>query len=168
MDSIPTSPLINYNMDRRTSEALPPIQLPPPIIHHYYIAPPHHQTTPAWQPQPVAHLPPTPPPSTSSKGSPPKSSNHTSKESIRKSSHSAVEKRRRERMNDKIDKLKTLIPSCNAQFPTTVQQPIHKLSVLQAAIDYIDELHKQLESTLPKDNPILKEIVFMQKRDQIK
>ncbi|CAO3637483.1 unnamed protein product [Mucor hiemalis] len=163
MDSIPTSPLNNY-MDRRASEALPPIQLPPPIIHHFYIAPPHQ--APSWQPQ-TAHLPLTPPPSTS-KSSPPKSNNNNNKDSIRKSSHSAVEKRRRERMNDKIDRLKTLIPSCNAQFPTTVQQPIHKLSVLQAAIDYIDELHKQLESTLPKDNPILKEIVFMQKKDQIK
>jgi hypothetical protein len=160
------SPLnVNSNRDR-VVEGLPPIQLPPPIVH-FYIAPPHHQINNSsphqsppilWHhqpPQPQAQLPPTPPPST--------------KENNRRSSHSAVEKRRRERMNDKIERLKTLIPSCNSQFPTTVQQPIHKLSVLQAAIDYIGELHKQLESSLPKDNPLLKDIsVIMQQQENQK
>lgn len=61
-------------------------------------------------------------------------------------------------MNDKIERLKTLIPSCKSRFPTTVQQPIHKLSVLQAAIDYIQELHDQLETNLPQDDPILKSL----------
>lgn len=157
-------------------EGLPPIQLPPPIVH-YYIAPPPpspllhnlshpqqqappqhvwHQAQIAPHSQPQSYLPPTPPPSTSSS---------TQKENHRRSSHSAVEKRRRERMNDKIEKLKLLIPSCNSQFPTTVQQPIHKLSVLQAAIDYINELHGQLKSSLPKDNPLLKEINFMQEQN---
>jgi hypothetical protein len=161
-------------------EGLPPIQLPPPIVH-FYIAPPlphpHPHPHPAAQtqvwhqqqqhqaeihPHPQqAYLPPTPPPSSSATAP-------SQKENSRRTSHSAVEKRRRERMNDKIEKLKLLIPSCNAQFPTTVQQPIHKLSVLQAAIDYINELHNQLESSLPKDNPLLKDITYMQEQANIK
>ncbi|CEG73082.1 hypothetical protein RMATCC62417_08528 [Rhizopus microsporus] len=77
----------------------------------------------------------------------------------RRLSHSAIEKRRRERMNDKIERLKSLIPSCNSPFPTTVQQPIHKLSVLQAAIDYINQLHVMLDGTLSQDDPIRKTIL---------
>ena len=76
-------------------------------------------------------------------------------------------------MNDKIEKLKALIPSCTAQFPTSVQQPIHKLSVLQAAIDYIQELHDQLKNTLPQDDPLIKDISIVamhqnKKQDKIK
>ncbi|GAA5795406.1 hypothetical protein EDC94DRAFT_604915 [Helicostylum pulchrum] len=143
---------------RNKIESLPPIQLPPPIVH-YYIAPSAVTGQQPWH-QTHAQLPPTPP-TLSTKAE--------RRETARRSSHSAIEKRRREKMNDKIDRLKGLIPSCNAHFPTSVQQPIHKLSVLQAAIDYIGELHNHLENTLPKDNPFLKEIAIMQtKRDQIK
>lgn len=66
-------------------------------------------------------------------------------------SHHHIEKRKRERINDKIDQLKVLIPSCNPTSTTTtllpsvsMQQPLHKLSILQAAIDYIHQLHSQL------------------------
>jgi hypothetical protein len=71
-------------------------------------------------------------------------------------------------MNDKIDRLKSLIPSCTAQFPTSVQQPIHKLSVLQAAIDYIQELHQHLETNLPQDDPLLKDlsVVIMHQKNK--
>ncbi|KAI8342125.1 helix-loop-helix DNA-binding domain-containing protein [Chlamydoabsidia padenii] len=74
------------------------------------------------------------------------------REHHRRLSHSAIEKRRRERINDKIDQLKYLIPSC---CPTTalpsasMHQPLHKLSVLQAAIDYIQQLHLQLVQQAP-------------------
>ncbi|KAI8390374.1 hypothetical protein BD560DRAFT_380762 [Blakeslea trispora] len=145
-------------------EGLPPIQLPAPVVH-YYIAP----TMP---PSPMEYHPSSWPSSMPLPSQPlqatSKKSTHKSN-SNRKSTHSAVEKRRRERMNDKIEKLKTLIPSCTAQFPTTVQQPIHKLSVLQAAIDYIQELHHQLEKTLPQDDPVIKDIstvVMYQKKKQ--
>ncbi|GAA5810956.1 hypothetical protein MFLAVUS_004384 [Mucor flavus] len=138
-------------------ESLPPIQLPPPIVHYYIAASAVATGQQPWH-QTHAKLPPTPPIL---------SSKAERRETARRSSHSAIEKRRREKMNDKIDRLKDLIPSCNAHFPTTVQQPIHKLSVLQAAIDYIGELHDHLKTTLPKDNPFLKEIAIMQtKRDQ--
>ncbi|KAG2233666.1 hypothetical protein BDF21DRAFT_467634 [Thamnidium elegans] len=145
---------------RNKIDSLPPIQLPPPIVHYYIAAPSAAATTGQPWHQTHAQLPPTPP------TLPTKAER---REISRRSSHSAIEKRRREKMNDKIDRLKGLIPSCNAHFPTTVQQPIHKLSVLQAAIDYIGELHNHLENSLPKDNPFLKEIAIMQsKRDQIK
>ncbi|KAI8072157.1 uncharacterized protein B0P05DRAFT_549105 [Gilbertella persicaria] len=144
-------------------EGLPPIQLPAPVVHYYVTPTPmeyHHQVP--WQP-----FPPSPPQPTN------KMAINQTKENSRKSSHSAVEKRRRERMNDKIEKLKTLIPSCTAQFPTSVQQPIHKLSVLQAAIDYINELHHQLEASLPEDDPLVKDISIVsmyqkKKQDRIK
>lgn len=124
-------------------EGLPPIQLPPAIVHYYIAAtPPWHQTQ---QEPPLIKK---------------------SREVARRSSHSAVEKRRRERMNDKIERLKDLIPSCNSFFPTAVQQPIHKLSVLQASIDYIGQLHHQLETRLPKDNPLLKDISLMREKNK--
>jgi hypothetical protein len=53
------------------------------------------------------------------------------REKARKVSHSAIERRRRERINDKIFQLKQLIPSC------VEQDNLHKMSILQSAIDYI-------------------------------
>ena len=163
-----TLPTQNQQQEMLRPGGLPPIQLPPPIVH-FYIAPPPMSSYQSWQLQPlntttatstaIAPAPaPAPAPSKSS-------SKVIIKENNRRLSHSAVEKRRREKMNDKIDRLKTLIPSCKAQFPTSVQQPIHKLSVLQAAIDYIQELHDQLETNLPQDDPIIKNlsVVIMNK-----
>ncbi|CAB4484314.1 HLH-domain-containing protein [Rhizophagus irregularis] len=56
------------------------------------------------------------------------------RELARKVSHSAIERRRRERINDKILQLKELIPSC------ADQDHLHKLSILQSAIEYIQYL----------------------------
>ncbi|RCH82375.1 hypothetical protein CU098_006061 [Rhizopus stolonifer] len=56
------------------------------------------------------------------------------REKARKISHSAIERRRRERINDKIFQLKQLIPSC------VEQDNLHKMSILQSAIDYITYL----------------------------
>ncbi|KAI8359065.1 hypothetical protein EDC96DRAFT_514058 [Choanephora cucurbitarum] len=159
----------NKTLDNKLPfEGLPPIQLPTPVIH-YYIAP----TMP---PSPMEYRPSSWPnhPTSLPQPSPvriQKAANKSNNQ--RKSSHSAIEKRRRERMNDKIEKLKALIPSCTAQFPTSVQQPIHKLSVLQAAIDYIQELHDQLKNTLPQDDPLIKDISIVamhqnKKQDKIK
>ncbi|KAL0085725.1 Myc-type, basic helix-loop-helix domain-containing protein [Phycomyces blakesleeanus] len=71
------------------------------------------------------------------------------REQKRRLSHSAIEKRRRERMNDKIKQLKNMIPSCRPDgagpVMASMYQPIHKLSVLQAAIDYIGQLHQQIQ-----------------------
>ncbi|KAI8889289.1 helix-loop-helix DNA-binding protein, partial [Backusella circina FSU 941] len=67
------------------------------------------------------------------------------REQARKVSHSAIEKRRRERINDKIIQLKELIPSCAAQ------ENIHKMSILQSAIDYITYL-KDIVKSLEDDS----------------
>ncbi|KAI9323084.1 hypothetical protein BX666DRAFT_2108124 [Dichotomocladium elegans] len=53
------------------------------------------------------------------------------REHARKISHSAIERRRRERINDKIAQLRQLIPSCSDK------EHLHKMTVLQSAIDYI-------------------------------
>ncbi|KAI8341337.1 hypothetical protein BC941DRAFT_416555 [Chlamydoabsidia padenii] len=61
------------------------------------------------------------------------------REQARKVSHSAIERRRRERINDKIMQLKQIIPNC------ADQENLHKMSILQSAIDYIIYLKKQVE-----------------------
>ncbi|CAG8794104.1 21469_t:CDS:2, partial [Racocetra persica] len=65
------------------------------------------------------------------------------RELARKVSHSAIERRRRERINDKIMQLKELIPSC------ADQDHLHKLSILQSSIEYIQYL-QELVITLRK------------------
>ncbi|KAL0088161.1 helix-loop-helix DNA-binding domain-containing transcription factor [Phycomyces blakesleeanus] len=76
------------------------------------------------------------------------------REQARKVSHSAIERRRRERINDKMSHLKQLIPAC------ADQDGLHKMSILQSAIDYIHHLEtlvvqmggkeKLADCTLPK------------------
>ncbi|CEG64098.1 hypothetical protein RMATCC62417_01133 [Rhizopus microsporus] len=66
------------------------------------------------------------------------------REQARKISHSAIERRRRERINDKIAQLKQLIPSC------ADRHNLHKMTVLQSAIDYIVYLRKVVQD-LGKD-----------------
>ncbi|ORZ07598.1 hypothetical protein BCR42DRAFT_425839 [Absidia repens] len=68
------------------------------------------------------------------------------REQARKVSHSAIERRRRERINDKIMQLKQLIPTC------ADQENLHKMSVLQSAIEYITYLKQILEKDNDDDN----------------
>ncbi|CAO3616937.1 unnamed protein product [Cunninghamella blakesleeana] len=161
----------------RGSTSLPPIELPLPMIPVQPFnsnttttttIPPHSHIvySPLSQPHtmsPIA-LYPTPTTSTSnmtiaklrlSRGSKASVGLSTAdeREQHRRLSHSAIEKRRRERINDKIDQLKHLIPSCcpsTDSLPSaSMHQPLHKLSVLQAAIDYIHQLHDQLIERAP-------------------
>ncbi|KAI8394122.1 uncharacterized protein BYT42DRAFT_609865 [Radiomyces spectabilis] len=76
------------------------------------------------------------------------------REQARKSSHSAIERRRRERINDQIMQLKQLIPGCSTQVNA------HKLTVLQQAIDYIIYLQSILKEYEEdqKTNPAAKPI----------
>jgi hypothetical protein len=60
------------------------------------------------------------------------------REQLRKVSHSAIERRRREKINVKIQQLRQLIPSC------ADQDHLHKLNILQSAIEYIGYLHEIL------------------------
>ncbi|KAG2213961.1 hypothetical protein INT47_001231 [Mucor saturninus] len=71
------------------------------------------------------------------------------REKARKVSHSAIERRRRERINDKIMQLKQLIPTC------AEQDNLHKMSILQSAIDYIAYL-KDVVKTLDGNDDRLK------------
>ncbi|KAG0345854.1 hypothetical protein BG004_002945 [Podila humilis] len=61
---------------------------------------------------------------------------------MRKVSHSAIERRRRERINDKILQLKHLVPSC------VDEDHLHKLSILQSTIEYIQHLKAALPDTV--------------------
>ncbi|KAJ3096352.1 hypothetical protein HDU96_000792, partial [Phlyctochytrium bullatum] len=56
------------------------------------------------------------------------------KDALRRVSHSAIERRRREKINDKIMQLRTLVPSC------ANQSGLHKLSILENAIEHIIHL----------------------------
>ncbi|KAJ3121825.1 hypothetical protein HK098_003339 [Nowakowskiella sp. JEL0407] len=69
------------------------------------------------------------------------------KEIQRKISHSAIERRRRERINDKIDQIRALIPAC------ANRDGLHKLSVLQYAIDYIQQIQRVLEKNEGQQQP---------------
>ncbi|KAI8349663.1 hypothetical protein BD560DRAFT_410116 [Blakeslea trispora] len=72
------------------------------------------------------------------------------REKARKVSHSAIERRRRERINDKILQLKQLIPSC------VEQDNLHKMSILQSAIDYITYLKQVVQKLDDQSDEILK------------
>ncbi|KAG9061465.1 hypothetical protein KI688_007459 [Linnemannia hyalina] len=61
---------------------------------------------------------------------------------MRKVSHSAIERRRRERINDKILQLKHLVPAC------IDEDHLHKLSILQSTIEYIQHLKSVLPESL--------------------
>lgn len=50
--------------------------------------------------------------------------------------HSQIEKRRREKINDTMHRLKDLVPACHDQ-----DLLLRKLDVLTATADYIEELH---------------------------
>ncbi|KAF9932871.1 hypothetical protein BGZ67_004536 [Mortierella alpina] len=61
---------------------------------------------------------------------------------MRKVSHSAIERRRRERINDKILQLKHLVPAC------VDEDHLHKLSILQSTIEYIQHLKAILPASI--------------------
>ncbi|KAG0362009.1 hypothetical protein BGZ54_008824 [Gamsiella multidivaricata] len=61
---------------------------------------------------------------------------------LRKVSHSAIERRRRERINDKILQLKHLVPAC------VDEDHLHKLSILQSTIEYIQHLKAILPASV--------------------
>ncbi|KNC99992.1 uncharacterized protein SPPG_04342 [Spizellomyces punctatus DAOM BR117] len=58
------------------------------------------------------------------------------RDNLRRVAHSAVEKRRREKIKDKVALLRSLVPTC------AMQPNLHKLTVLEHTIDYIYYLRK--------------------------
>ncbi|KAJ3179555.1 hypothetical protein HDU85_004828 [Gaertneriomyces sp. JEL0708] len=117
------------------TQPLPPLStvtgLPTPLARHQARVPSY----PKVKEEPAASPPPT---ITSLK---------KDREFLRKVSHSAIERRRRERINDKISTLRKLVPQCHGQ------ENLHKLSILQNAIDYIRLLQKELDETRTVKNP---------------
>ncbi|KAJ3101584.1 hypothetical protein HDU97_001263 [Phlyctochytrium planicorne] len=62
------------------------------------------------------------------------------KDKQRRVSHSAIERRRREKINERFTQLRTLIPTC------AHRDDLHKLSVLEHAIDHINHLKSVIEN----------------------
>ncbi|TPX57624.1 hypothetical protein SpCBS45565_g08168 [Spizellomyces sp. 'palustris'] len=61
------------------------------------------------------------------------------RDNLRRVAHSAVEKRRREKIKDKVALLRSLVPTC------AMQPNLHKLTVLEHTIDYIYYLRKVVD-----------------------
>ncbi|EGF77350.1 hypothetical protein BATDEDRAFT_91690 [Batrachochytrium dendrobatidis JAM81] len=61
-----------------------------------------------------------------------------SRDRRRKATHSAIERRRRERTNDKIAQLKDMLPSCAGR------SGLHKLTILEEGIQYTRMLEGQI------------------------
>jgi hypothetical protein len=151
-----TPRILPKNPDNSTTAQQPPLSSPAGAL---YPQPPHspfyHPYTLQMSPTMMPSYSPLPPNAvtsrhnsiSSSPGLGPttttmNNSNSTAdqREKARKVSHSAIERRRRERINDKILQLKQLIPSC------AEQDNLHKMSILQSAIDYIAYLKDIVKS----------------------
>ena len=82
------------------------------------------------------------------------------KKTARKTAHSIIERRRRSKMNEEFETLKGMIPACQGQ-------TMHKLSILQAGIEYMRYLEMcvtdlktgvprpvdQVQLQMPKEGP---------------
>ncbi|KAI8334974.1 Myc-type, basic helix-loop-helix domain-containing protein [Chlamydoabsidia padenii] len=121
-----------------------PTKILPKLPHTFQTPPSPVALSPASTPFYHPYQPPITPPS----ALPPSSHYSTAdqREQARKVSHSAIERRRRERINDKIMQLKQLIPTC------AKQDHLHKMSILQSAIDYITFLKEIVESNEKAQN----------------
>ncbi|KAI8893203.1 hypothetical protein BC833DRAFT_609245 [Globomyces pollinis-pini] len=75
-----------------------------------------------------------------------------SKEALRKSTHSAIEKRRRQKIQQQINLLKQLVPACTSRDDT------EKYAILQSTADYIKEVHQLLRNIQKKDPSLIPDI----------
>ncbi|KAJ3270537.1 hypothetical protein HDV01_007740 [Terramyces sp. JEL0728] len=71
------------------------------------------------------------------------------KEQERKQNHSAIERKRRQKIQEQLKVLKRLVPSCTARDDT------EKLSILQGTADYIKQLQDLLMQYQEKDPSIV-------------
>ncbi|KAI8081538.1 uncharacterized protein BX664DRAFT_302324 [Halteromyces radiatus] len=156
-------PMLSTNHPASPSSLTPGIAYYPVYTTHtghFYIAsPPLHPSSPSHPTKILPKLPTLPPsptpytfyhpyPSSSSSSSDYPITTADQREQARKVSHSAIERRRRERINDKIMQLKKLIPTC------ADQDNLHKMSILQSAIDYITYLKQVVPATHPTPLPV--------------
>ncbi|KAK9484878.1 hypothetical protein V1527DRAFT_468425 [Lipomyces starkeyi] len=90
------------------------------------------KTTTKQQSQPLE----TPAPPKSKRGTSSSSSAATRK-TARKIAHSAIERRRRSKMNEEFDSLKNMVPACRVASQTHGEASLHKLGILQATVEYV-------------------------------
>ncbi|KAK9454479.1 hypothetical protein V1511DRAFT_488854 [Dipodascopsis uninucleata] len=67
-----------------------------------------------------------------------------SRKTARKIAHSAIERRRRSKMNEEFEALKTLVPACRVAVETHGEASLHKLGILQATVEYMKYLEQCL------------------------
>lgn len=88
----------------------------------------------------------------------------------RRQTHSEIERRRRNKLNEKFDELRELIPSC-ADYRFAKRggdSGLHKLDILTEAVDYIRSLHKdQLESSASSKEALVNNTVPNQSRADV-
>ncbi|KAI9025208.1 hypothetical protein CLU79DRAFT_744563 [Phycomyces nitens] len=128
-----SSPRFERILPKSDSPHHQPYPVQPHFYHPFSISPQLHPTIVPVHPMRHNSTPTASNPS-------PASTTADQREQARKVSHSAIERRRRERINDKILQLKELIPSC------AEQDQLHKMSILQSAIDYIAYLKDIVET----------------------
>ncbi|KAJ1554781.1 hypothetical protein HK405_004083 [Cladochytrium tenue] len=146
------------NVPAVSSQGMPVSAVVPQLASYVGLAPsPPSSTSPARQV--VTVVPPQAPPTASSG----RRRTKEERDQARKVSHSAIERRRRERINDKIARLRSLVPACHAPHGGAAsgdeegsvdvlasagapqqQQQQHKLTVLQHTIEYIEKLQLAL------------------------
>ncbi|KAK9349604.1 hypothetical protein V1523DRAFT_422416 [Lipomyces doorenjongii] len=124
----------------QTRSKFAPSKLPPPPMRSRRIIqmqpvlpkPAATKTTTKQQAQPFE----TPPAPKSKRGSGSSTSAATRK-TARKIAHSAIERRRRSKMNEEFDALKTMVPACRVASQTHGEASLHKLGILQATVEYV-------------------------------
>lgn len=62
------------------------------------------------------------------------------RKSARKVAHSAIERRRRSKMNEEFESLKSMVPACRVASQTHGEASLHKLGILQATVEYLSYL----------------------------
>ncbi|KAK9376380.1 uncharacterized protein V1513DRAFT_375742 [Lipomyces chichibuensis] len=65
------------------------------------------------------------------------STSAATRKTARKIAHSAIERRRRSKMNEEFDALKTMVPACRVASQTHGEASLHKLGILQATVEYV-------------------------------
>lgn len=140
---LPKSPTSTPSTQPANQSSTSPSALPPSYIYPYAIqvSPQLHPSAPIPPPtsgSPVAFHPLGVPVRHNSISST-TTSTADEREQARKVSHSAIERRRREKINDKILQLRDLIPACSER------ENLHKMTILQSAIDYIVYLKTTIE-----------------------
>ncbi|KAK9388381.1 hypothetical protein V1515DRAFT_598682 [Lipomyces mesembrius] len=124
----------------QTRSKFAPSKLPPPPMRSRRIIqmqpvlpkPAATKTTTKQQSQPLETA--TAPKSKRGSGS---SSSAATRKSARKIAHSAIERRRRSKMNEEFDALKTMVPACRVASQTHSEASLHKLGILQATVEYV-------------------------------